>query len=229
MGRCTLIGIIIQARMGSTRLPGKVLKNIGTKNLLEHILFRLSKLRHQVKIVIATTDLDQDTIINEFCIKNDISCFRGNETNVLERYYHCAKENNFDHIIRLTGDNPLTDIEELDNLIALHLNTNADYSRSFAVLPKGVGAEIFTFEALETSYYKSSKPNHFEHVNEYIEENESEFTIAELEASKGKNRPDLSLTVDTLDDYEKVCFIIMTSKNEYIRTEEAIELCLLYV
>lgn len=224
-----MIGIIIQARMGSTRLPGKILKNIGTKNLLEHILFRLLRLTHKVKIVIATSDTEKDDLVEEFCIKNNITCFRGSELNVLERYYLCAKQYNFDHIVRLTGDNPFTDIEELDNLISLHVDSHADYSRSFAVLPKGIGTEIFTFKALETSHYKSTKPNHFEHVNEYIEENEAEYIISELEVPNDKNRPDLSLTVDTIEDYQKACFIVENSKNEYITTQEAIAICSQYV
>lgn len=224
-----MIGIIIQARMGSTRLPGKILTNIGTKNLLEHILFRLSRLKHTAKLIIATSNTGKDDLVEEFCIKNNVTCFRGSELNVLERYYLCAKQYHFDHIVRLTGDNPFTDIEELDNLISLHLDSHSDYSRSFAVLPKGVGAEIFTFKALETSHYKSSKPNHFEHVNEYIEENEAEYIISELEGPSDKNRPDLSLTVDTIEDYQKACFIVENSKNEYITTQETIALCSQYV
>lgn len=224
-----MIGIIIQARMGSTRLPAKVLKKIGDKNLLEHILFRLTKLNHNVEIVIATSILDKDDAIELFCKENEVQYFRGSETNVLERYYMCAKENKFDHIVRLTGDNPFTDIEELDNLINLHLKTKSDYSRSFFNLPKGVGAEIFSFEALEQSYKYGDKENHKEHVNEYIEENEDRFKIAELKVEKGKNRPDISLTVDTEDDYKKACFIVENTKNEYISTKEAINLCLQYV
>lgn len=224
-----MIGVIIQARMGSTRLPGKIFKNIGNKNLLEHILFRLSKLKHNVQVVIATSVLGKDDKVENFCREKNIKCFRGSETNVLERYYMCAKENNFDHIVRLTGDNPFTDIEELDNLIELHLKTSADYSRSFASLPKGVGAEIFTFEALEKSYKNGHKENHIEHVNEYIEENEDEFNISELKVESEKNRPDISLTVDTEDDYQKACFIVQNSKDEYITTNKAINLCLQYV
>lgn len=223
------IGIIIQARIGSTRLPGKVLKKIETKTLLEHILFRLEKLKHSCNIIIVTSKLKKDNLIEDFCKKNDINCFRGSESNVLERYYLCAKQNAFTHIVRLTADNPFSDIEELDNLIELHVNSKADYSRSFGSLPKGVGAEIFTFEALEKSYILGKKENHKEHVNEYIEENEDKFRIEELKVSIEKNRPDISLTVDTQDDYQKACFIVKNSENEYITTQEAIKLCLQYV
>lgn len=220
------VGIIIQARMGSTRLPGKVLKKIGGKTLLEHIIFRLEKLDTDTKVVIATSDLEKDDILENVCVENNICYFRGSESNVLQRYYNCAKENSFKHIVRLTGDNPFVDIEELDKLIDLHISSNADYSRSFAVLPKGVGSEIFTFNTLELSYEYGKSPNHLEHVNEYIEENESKFKISELQVKEEINRPNISLTVDTQDDYEKACFIVEHSTNEYISTQESINLCL---
>jgi len=219
------IGVIIQARTGSVRLPGKVLKKIGDKNLLEHILYRLNNLHHSSKTVIATTILEKDDIIEVFCFDKNVSCFRGNEENVLERYYLCAKENEFNHIVRLTGDNPFIDVGELDNLIDLHMNTESDYSRSFAVLPKGVGCEIFTFEALELSYRYGEKDNHKEHVNEYIEENENKFKISELKVDEKKKKPEINLTVDTLKDYQRACFIVESTKNEYISTQEAIDLC----
>jgi spore coat polysaccharide biosynthesis protein SpsF len=214
--------------MGSTRLPGKVLKNIGDKTLLECIIFRLRVLKNKAKVIVATSDLKKDDKLKEFCIKNNALCFRGSEENVLERYYLCAKENNFEHVVRLTGDNPFVDIEELDNLINLHIKSSADYSRSFSALPKGVGAEIFTFKALEKSFKCGDKENHKEHVNEYIEENEDKFKISELKVDEEKNRPEINLTVDTPDDYTKACFIVENSKDEYITTQGAIELCLQY-
>ncbi len=222
------IGIIIQARMGSNRLPGKILKDIGDKKLLEHIIFRLSKLKSKVDIIIATTNLNKDDVVETFCEERNIICFRGSEENVLERYYLCATKQGFEHIVRLTGDNPFLDIEELDNLINLHINSKSDYSRSFAVLPKGVGSEIFNYESLRISYELGHKSNHIEHVNEYIEENESDFEISELKVDKSKNRPDISLTVDTIDDYKKACYIMENCSNEYITTKEAIDLCLQY-
>jgi spore coat polysaccharide biosynthesis protein SpsF len=178
------IGIIIQARMGSSRLPGKILKKIGNKLLLEHILDRLLSLSHPCRIVIATSNLAQDDAVEAFCQNQKVDCFRGSEQNVLERYYLCAKEYGFGHIMRITGDNPFYDVEELDKLISLHIESKADYSHSFKVLPIGVGAEIFTFEALETSYQKGHEAHHLEHVNEYISDNPNKFNISELTAIK---------------------------------------------
>ena len=111
------VGVIIQARMGSTRLPGKVLKPIAGKALLDHVLGRLSMLAYPVKVVVATSDLPQDDVITQHCLTRGVSVYRGSETDVLDRYYQCARENRFEHIVRLTADNPFTDIEELQRLI----------------------------------------------------------------------------------------------------------------
>ena len=223
-----MIGIVLQARTGSCRLPAKVLKQIGTKNLLEHIFFRLQFLNHKAQIVLATTISKQDDILEDFCKSQNITCFRGSEDNVLERYYLCAKQNRFENIVRLTGDNPFVDIQELDNLIDAHLIQKADYTHSFGSLPIGVGAEIFTFNSLEKSYLNGKRKNHLEHVNEYIQENPNSFKIYQLKVPTDKNRPEIRLTVDTQDDYKKACFIVRKSKAEYITTQEAIELCLQY-
>lgn len=94
-------------------------------------------------MVVATTILEKDDVIVEFCLSKGIEYFRGSEDNVLERYYLCAQKYNFNNIVRLTGDNPFTDTGELDNLITLHLNSMSDYSHSLGSLPIGVGAEIF--------------------------------------------------------------------------------------
>ena len=224
-----MTGIILQARMGSSRLPGKVLTKMGDKNLLEHIFHRLSFLKHEIKLVVATTILKKDDVIVEFCLSKGIECFRGSEDNVLERYYLCAQKYNFNNIVRLTGDNLCTDIEELDNLITLHIDSKANYSHSFGSLPIGVGAEIFTFDALEKSYYSGTKENHKEHVNEYIQEHPELFNISVLSVPEYKKMPELRLTVDTNEDYQRACFIIENSADRYISTERAIELCTHFV
>lgn len=222
------LGIIIQARMGSTRLPGKILKPIGNKPLLEHIFYRLKRLNHTAPIILATSKLPHDDVVKEFCHKHATICFRGNELNVLERYYLCAKHYNFDHIIRMTGDNPFPDIEELDRLIDLHLETESAFSNSFEVLPLGVGLEVFSFSALERSYQDGKEPHHIEHVNEYMIEHPEIFKTTILEVPECKKHPEICLTVDTPDDYKKACYIVENSQNEYVSTEEAISLCLEY-
>jgi len=214
--------------MGSTRLPGKILRPLNRTTLLGSILFRLSRLKHPATTVIATTDTSKDDVVEAFCRDNGVLCFRGSEANVLERFYRCAQHYKFDHIVRLTGDNPFPDIEELDNLIELHCATGSAFSHSFPSLPVGVGAEICTFSALERSFLEGKAPHHLEHADEYMLANPGKFKTTVLEVESSKRRPDIRLTVDIEEDYRKVCFIAKHASQPYISTEEAISLCLRY-
>lgn len=212
--------------MGSSRLPGKVLKMVSGKPLLDHVLGRLALLKFPVKVVIATSLQRQDDVIAQYCLNMGLALFRGSETDVLNRYFECASEYDFKHVVRLTADNPFTDIEELQHLIQQHLTQSNDYTHSFGFMPLGVGAEIFTFAALERSAKESYDPNHREHVNEYILENPSLFSVGRLEVPMAKQRPDLRLTVDSEEDYQRACTITGYAPDRWIGTEEAIQLCL---
>lgn len=223
-----MTGIIIQARTGSTRLPGKILKVIHDRTLLDHIIDRLKSLKEDAVIVIATSTLPGDDRVEQFCREKDVLCFRGSESNVLSRYYNCAREQGFDHIVRLTADNPFVDVEEVDRLIAYHKQCDNGFTESFSQLPIGVGAEIFSFAALEEDMEKASMPHHFEHVDEYILENMDKFKTGTLQVAPEKNAPQVRLTVDTQEDYEKACYIASHSKTGLATTEEAIALCSQY-
>lgn len=218
------LGVIIQARMASSRFPGKILKNIGNKVLLGHILCKLSFLKHNAEIFVATTNTSKDDVVERFCDKNTVVCFRGSESNVLERYYFCAKKYKLKHIIRLTGDNPFVDVEEIDNLIDLYFKTKSDFSNSFKALPVGVGSEIFSFSALRKSYSEAKESHHIEHVDEYMLENPNIFKTTELTVSRDKNRHDVQLTVDTEEDYRKACYIVENALEEFISISNAIRL-----
>lgn len=220
-----MTGIIIQARLGSTRLPGKVLMQIGRKTLLEHIMYRLTFLKEEAQVVIATSEKKTDDRLAAFCMQKGYACFRGSEENVLERYYLCARKYGFSDIVRLTADNPFVDVEEIDRLIACYRESGADYAKSFETLPYGVGAEIFSFEALTKDYEESSMPHHFEHVNEYILENPDIFKTVTLQTAEDKRKPSVRLTVDTEEDYNRACYIVAHSSEEYVTTQEAIRLC----
>lgn len=217
-------GIIIQARTGSTRLPGKVLKTIHDRTLLDHIIDRLRGMKQDATVVIATSTLTGDDAIEEFCKKKGVICFRGDEQNVLSRYFLCATEQHFDNIVRMTADNPFPDIDEIDNLIAYHIAEGNDFTESFSQLPIGVGAEIFSFACLSDDMDKASMPHHFEHVDEYVLENMADYKTGTLSVPAEKNQPDVRLTVDTKEDYEKACYIASNCKNGLATTEEAIRL-----
>jgi len=217
------IGLVIQARIGSTRLPGKVLKNLSGKPLLLHVIDRLREIRGGYLILVVITNLKEDDKILEFCQKQKISCYRGSELDVLDRYYMAAKFHKIKHIVRLTGDNPLLDVENLKFLISEHLSKNADYSSNKSEvesgLPDGVGAEIFTFSALEKSWMNGKEANHREHVNEYILENRGEFKLLCVKAVEDVPPicGNLRLTVDTLADFkfvESILDLLKAKKRE---------------
>lgn len=215
-------GIILQARMGSTRLPGKVLMPLGGTTILGWIVQRLAVLPWPV--IVATSDMPRDDVIADTCARMATECFRGSEQDVLDRYYHCARAYGFAHVIRLTGDNPFPDAEALRQLVALHHAENADYTHSFGKLPVGVGGEIISFQALELSWQEGRAAHHREHVNEYILENPRRFRIEQLDVASSKQAPQLSLTIDTPADYQRIASCLGPA-DVNISTEELIRKC----
>jgi len=219
------LGIVIQARMGSTRLPGKVLRPIAGRPLLAHVTGRLAALRHQATAVVATSTLTQDDAIEAWCKANGVACFRGDEQDVLDRYLRCAEAFGFTFIVRLTADNPFTDIVELGRLIDLQASAGLDYAHSFGMMPIGVGAEIFTLDALHRSHREGLAAHHREHVSEYMQEHPEIFSSAALDVPAGKRAPGLRLTVDTEDDWQRADTLAAQADHSWLDTEEAIALC----
>ena len=223
----THVGIILQARMGSVRLPGKVMRHIGGKTILQHILQRYFKSGVKYSIVLATSNLARDDVIADFANLNKIKLFRGDEKNVLSRYLLAAHENTFGHVIRLTADNILTDYVEMERLVALHLNSSADYSTSLGPasgLPIGVGTEIFSIQTLERLSLEAKEEKHLEDVNGYIEDNPDLFKISSLVAPLNKSNPSLRLTVDTNDDLHNMKLIFERHNQTWPQIESLIKL-----
>ena len=199
------IGIILQARMGSTRLPGKVLKPLAGKPMIQWIIERLQSCQRADIIILATSTLAQEQPLVDLAGKLGVSVFRGSEFDVLDRYYQCAKAYHLDDIIRATGDNPFVDPEECDRLVDFYISQQLDYATISTApedgYPLGVGVEIFSFSALEKSWQEGHAPHHREHVNEYILENPATFKQARMPAPPEKRAPELSLTVDTPEQF----------------------------
>ena len=190
---------IIQARMGSTRLPRKVMLNISGKPVLWHVVNRVSKARLIDRLIVATTANSEDDIIVEFCRNNDISVFRGSENDVLDRYYQCAKEYNIKDIARITSDCPLHDPNVIDMVINVYLNGNYDYVSSAYAFPDGFDVEVFSFNALENAWENAKLPSEREHVTPYIQKNEK---IKKKTAYPNKKYPLYRCSLDHLEDYE---------------------------
>lgn len=199
-------GIILQARMGSTRFPGKVLEELDGEPMLCQILRRLRKARKPSMLIVATTLLPADDAIATIATEEKIMLFRGAETDVLDRFWQATLAFKLDHIVRATADNPLVDFEALDDLVETHLRVDADYSTSLAEwnsgFPVGTGVEVFARTSLERSWRQGTLSHHREHVNEYVKEHPDLFKIEVLKAPRGKQAPTLSLTVDTPEDLE---------------------------
>jgi len=204
-----------------------VLMPLGGTTLLAWIVQRLRNMPWQ--LVIATSDQAQDDAIASQCEQMDVRYFRGSDEDVLDRYYQCAAVNGFSQVIRLTGDNPCPDTEELLQLAALHLTSVADYTHSFGELPIGVGAEIFKFEALQNSWREGRAAHHREHVNEYIIEHPSGFRIMKLDVAPDKHAPNLRLTIDTQEDYRRIARYLSGGADVHISTETLIKRCLSFV
>lgn len=200
------IGIILQARMGSTRLPGKVLKPLAGKPMIQWIIERLQTCKKSDILILATSTSDEDQPLVDLAEKLGVSIFRGSESDVLDRYYKCALAYHLDDIIRATGDNPFVDPEECDRLVAFCFSRQLDYATVSTDFddgyPLGVGLEIFSFSALEKSWQEGHASHHREHVNEYILENPALFKQAKLPAPSEKYAPELSLTVDTFEQFK---------------------------
>jgi spore coat polysaccharide biosynthesis protein SpsF len=221
----TSIGLVIQARMRSTRLPGKVLRPVGHLPLLGHVIGRLAMLSPSWPLVVATSRDGWDDAIAQWCEQAGLATFRGSEHDVLDRFVKCARESGFEHVVRLTADNPFTDVPELHRLVQHHLAAGFDYTHSFGMMPLGVGAEIFTRTALERSHIEGLEPHHREHVNEYIQEHPDQFRIGVLDVPINKRAPNLRLTVDTEDDWRRADALARQAQGQWLETQEAITLC----
>ena len=193
---------IVQARMGSTRLPGKVLMKMGERTMLGYLIERLSTSRTISTLVVATTTHRRDDIIVEEARKLGVECFRGSEDDVLERYIQAARVNNAEIVVRVTGDNPFTDPSSIDRVVG-RLVEGYDYAIE-SDLPVGTTGEALTFEALEFIDHVAATRRWREHVTLYAKENRHMLRCALLQAPLACSRPDLSFTVDHPAEYEYI-------------------------
>jgi len=194
---------IIQARMGSTRLFGKVMMDVAGRPLLAYLADRVSGARTLDGIVVATTTSPRDNIIVEECERRGIPVFRGSEFDVLGRYVSAAGACNADIIVRITADNPFTDPESIDNVVDVIASDVADYAIE-TNLPVGVTGEALTCKALSFIDSVATTQSWREHVTLFAKENPDRLRCAFLEPREGCSRPDLSFTVDTYDEYRFV-------------------------
>jgi len=198
------ISIIIQARMGSTRLPNKVLAEIEGKPMLYHLVQRLKLSKFNPEIIIATTKDNSDKQIIDLAKTLKIKYYAGSINDVLDRYYQAAKKYNIKIIIRITADCPLIDPRILDKVISEFLTDNYDYlcNTNPPSFPDGLDIEIFSFETLERAWKSAKLSSEREHVTAYIYKNPEIFRLGNI-----ANKTDLSGMRWTVDEKEDLEFV----------------------
>jgi spore coat polysaccharide biosynthesis protein SpsF len=227
------ITAIIQARTGSTRLPGKVMYPLDGQPALRHVVTRVSQANSITDVVVATSTESQDDAIAQYAPTFGADVIRDDESNVLSRFERALKEYNPDIILRITGDCPLIDPVTIGRVVAPVNDENADYASNISrrTFPRGLDVEAFTAESFEAVISAARTRAEREHVTPYYRENPDEFDIVNVtsdqvfDKERYINRTDLRLTLDEADDYRLLERIYdMIEYNEILPIREAIDL-----
>ena len=228
------VGIIVQTRTGSTRLPGKVMMKADDKLLMiDYVINQLKHSKLHDEIVIATTDLKQDDVIFDYVTNRNIPCFRGDEKNVLGRHYQCAKKYAFSTIVRIPSDKPLIDPTIVDSVIEKFQSNSYDYLSNFFIdvndndrfipsYPSGTEVEIFSFTALETVWKNATSEHDKEHVTPYIYTQPEKFKIFTLKSEKDLSQ--FRWALDYENDLKLIRAIISKIQKRPILMNDILEL-----
>lgn len=198
------VNAIVQARCGSTRLPEKVFALIDGKPLIWHVVMRLKQAKKVDEIIIATTDNARDGVIETWCRENNVLCFRGNEDDVLNRYYEASRHFPSDVVVRITADDPFKEPKVIDEVIDTLLDGDYDlvtnnFPPSF---PEGLDCEAFYFKVLEEMEKKSEDSFEREHVTQYVYRNPDKYKIGNVACEKQLSH--YRWTIDNIEDFQMV-------------------------
>lgn len=203
---------IVQARMGSSRLPGKVLQDLSGRTMLARVIERVRAARSIDEVLVATTTLTQDDPIVDECRRHSVSFWRGDETDVLNRYFQAAKAAEADIVIRVTSDCPLIDPDVTDQTIQAFLQVRPEYASNTIVrtFPRGLDTEVISWKALTRAWQEARQTHEREHVTPYILEHSSEFHLHSVTGDRDYSG--YRWTVDTPEDlafaravYSRLC------------------------
>ena len=205
-----VIAATIEARMSSSRLPGKVLLDAAGKPMLSHLVSRLKKVSSIDHIVLATTDNVADDILQNFASLNDISCWRGSENNVMKRVLEAAESVQADIIVEITGDCPLVDPQIVEQMIQIYLHNDVDYvsNNKKPSFPDGMDVQIIKYSSLKHSYNNTKDALDYEHVTYHIKRNSHIYRTINFMSPPATHWPDLGLTLDEDPDYQLLSKII---------------------
>lgn len=195
-----IVGAIIQARMGSTRLPGKVLLDVEGRSMLARVVDRTGRAKTIARIIIATTTGAADDPLAAHAQAMSVEVFRGDEDDVLDRYYRAAIQYQLDVIVRITSDCPLLDPGLVDRVVALALESRVDYAADTLrrTFPRGLDVEVFPFATLERIWREATSFHHRAHVTPYVLDHPETFSTAGI--TDAIDRSHMRWTVDTQED-----------------------------
>jgi spore coat polysaccharide biosynthesis protein SpsF len=221
-----MILAILQARMSSSRLPGKVMSPVLGRPMIERQIERLLRCKRIDQLIVATSNLQEDNVLEILCDRIRIPIFRGDLDNVLDRFYRAAVPYNPKHVVRLTADCPLTDPLLIDELIDFYLERQCDYASNCQepTLPDGLDAEIFSFAVLEEAWREAVLPSHQEHVTSFIREHQERYRIEHYKYHRDLSN--LRWTVDEFDDLKFVRRVYekLYPSNQEFKTEDIVSL-----
>lgn len=209
----------IEARMTSSRLPGKVLMDYCGESNLQHIIERLKRSKYIDDVVVATTINEQDNPIVELCENIGCKYYRGSEEDVLLRVLESAKSVNADIIVEITGDCPVIDWRHVDKLVEMFFSGEYDYASNIIqrTFPRGFDTQVFPVEVLDEVNQTSKNPVDHEHVSLYIYTHPEKYRLINWEADEKMNHPEFEITLDTKEDYE---FIKQIYENLYYKNQD---------
>jgi len=220
-----MIIAIIQARMGSSRLPKKIMLELEGKTALERVIERVRACRLVDDIVIATTTETRDAETASFCEKRGIKFFRGSENDVLDRFYRAALHFKADQIVRVTSDCPMIDPAVIEKVISLHLKTKADYTSNVLKesFPDGQDVEILSFGALKKAWESARLQSEREHVTTFIRNHPEIFKLQNVE--NGQDLSSKRWTLDQAEDYEfiKSIYKALVGKSPLFGMDEVLD------
>jgi spore coat polysaccharide biosynthesis protein SpsF len=195
---------IVQARMSSVRLPGKVLRPILGRPMLAWQIARIQRATSIDALCVATSTEDADSAIAEQCAAMRVDCYRGSLDDVLDRYYQASQRYDVAHVMRLTADCPLVEPSVLDLIVDKHLREGNDYTSNVQerTYPDGLDAELFTAAALQRAWREAKSPSEREHVTPYLYRTGPPFKRGAVKDET--NRSHLRWTVDYPEDFEFV-------------------------
>lgn len=215
--------VIIQARMGSSRLPGKILKPLGNVDVLTYDIERCRAIKGVSEVIVATSLLPQDDAIAAWCEEHHVAYFRGSEDDVLDRYVQCAKMYKPNYVMRVTSDCPFVDYEMASEMVELMHREQKDIILLNGELPRGLAVEMISYEALLKIHEFGQESRHREHVTYYAYEYKEQFETVTYNVPVNRQHPQFRITLDTSEDYACIFEIAKHFDNPLVSSVEVIE------